>query len=29
MMVKDKIIDDIQTSALDNSAPVEEELAVE
>lgn len=29
MMAKDKIIDDIQTSALDNSAPVEEELAVE
>lgn len=28
-MAKDKIIDDIQTSALDNSAPVEEELAVE
>ena len=29
MMDKDKIIDDIQTSALDNSTPVEQELAVE
>lgn len=28
-MDKDKIIDDIQTSALDNSTPVEQELAVE
>lgn len=28
-MNKDKIIDDIQTSALDNSTPVEQELAVE
>lgn len=29
MMDKDKIIDDIQTSVLDNSTPVEQELAVE
>lgn len=29
MMDQDKIIDDIQTSALDNSTPVEQELAVE